>query len=86
VSIGVVAAASSIPPTIFLDFVRILLDLMHKPYADHDYTFFRTDGVHDRSLIVPYITRVLDQIRFFDAAVALYKRGRLPPLVEYRPA
>ena len=70
----------------FLDFVRTLVDLMHKPYADHDYSFFRTDSVHNRSLIVPYITRMLDQIRFFDAAVALYKRERLPPLVEYRYA
>ena len=73
-------------PYDFLDFVRTLVDLMHKPYANHDYAFFRTDGVHDRSLIVPHITRMLDQIRFFDAAVALYKRERLPPLVEYRPA
>jgi hypothetical protein len=42
------------------------------------------ESVHDRSLIVPHIARALDQIRFFDAAVAPYKWARLPP--EDRPA
>ncbi|HZF77467.1 MAG TPA: class I SAM-dependent methyltransferase [Acetobacteraceae bacterium] len=72
-------------PYTFVDFVRTAVDLMHKPYVDHDYPFFRIDGTREHPLVMPYITRMLEQVRFFDAAVALYKGERLPPLVEYRP-
>ncbi|HKR47011.1 MAG TPA: hypothetical protein VJU59_46355 [Paraburkholderia sp.] len=70
-------------PVTFIDFARAVIDLMHKPYVDQDYGAFLIEQTSGAALEVPYITKIVDQVRFFDSIVAFYRRDRLPPVVEH---
>lgn len=72
-------------PCTFIDVARAVLDVMHRPYADHDYPAFRIEAAEGQSLTVPRLAKLVDQIRFYDSIAAFYRRDRLPPVVEYLP-
>lgn len=72
-------------PISFIDFARAAVDLIHQPYVDHDYAAFRIEQIHETKLRVPRLTKILDQVRFFDSIVAFYRCDRIPPVTAYLP-
>ena len=70
-------------PVTFIDFARSVLDLMHQPYVEHDYGIFHIGEASGKTLQVPRIAKLINQIRFFDSIAAFYRTYRLPPVAEY---
>ncbi len=69
----------------FVDVAKYLVDLMHDHHTDARkfYAFMLGDARREPVLSVPLITTLIDEIRFFDSIVVLYKKPKpTPPVVE----
>ncbi|HUO22888.1 MAG TPA: FkbM family methyltransferase [Caulobacteraceae bacterium] len=66
-----------------VDYANAVVNLMHRPYRDHDYPFFLHENLGGQALSVPRLTKHVDQVRFFDSIVVFNKKARHPPVVKY---
>ena len=71
-------------PINFIDFIKGIVDLMHQPYRELDYLGFRIETVAGKTISGPRIAQIVDEVRIFDSVVAVTRRTRMPPVVEYR--
>lgn len=69
--------------TSIIDFAHGVVDLMHKPYSDHDYGFFLEQNAKTSRLSVPALTKHVEEVRFFDSIIVFEKRLRFPPVVKH---
>ena len=65
----------------FMDFAFRIVELMHSPYVDHDYSSFTLDSVVNTSITAPRIATLLEEVRFFDSIAAFSRARPLPPVV-----
>jgi len=69
----------------FIDFAKSVIDIMHAPYVNHLYPDFVLENSIEKSITVPRLCKLVNQVRFYDSITVFFKKARTPPVVEWRP-
>ena len=68
-------------PLSFVEFSKMIVDLMNYPFIENRYYNFRSDSEKwNDEFVVPEIARHLNEVRFFTSIIAFYKQEKLPPV------
>ncbi len=65
----------------FMDVVKHLVDVMHHHYSANFFSFLLGDVRRKPVFTVPLLTTLIDEIRFYDSIVVIYKKLKLAPPV-----
>jgi hypothetical protein len=68
----------------FMDMAKQAVDLLNRHYAIYHYEQYNANNPRREKLLkVPHLTKMIEEIRFFDSVVVFYKStGKNPPLVK----